>query len=465
MSKLPILYIFILLLISVNLQAQEIEDEVDAVGTGEALWVQIPEFKQLDELANEQVRKRVMMVTTRQSEYELILPDSEVIRRIEKLKKSIKIVKLNIKKSENGNFDVEASLIDKKGEKLLRRSRRRFVPEEDLFITVERAVALLFGDPPPKEKEEKNNKQARIAEKNAPPLQDKAAIDFRDRVASLKDQIATKFQQIKKEVAENKLNASGDDPNKKEAKKDNVAGENSLVAQAQEEQLAAQNPLGVFAPRNAVMAQLGLMAQNYDIIENAKTNEEVNIRTNIQHLFLQAETMRQIFKERELDWLLGLKFGYPLSKAEVPVKKYIGITAGVHYTIGRYSLFPIGVGAFLTKDNLSFANVPRRGEGLKTADVGAIWNGFMLSIGAWEKRIALRLSMQSLMSASLEEDNINNTEFTASRLEANFVMDTSWLLNNTLTSVKYQLTSFESAGTRELTGDDASFVLSIGYLF
>ncbi len=467
-----LLSIFLLTSLPTLLLAQEegvpelslIEDEIDSSMDQEGLWLELKSFSSFDDDMNELIKKRVMQASTRQTQYRLVLPDKRVTSDEAKLKKTTKKVTLNITSQGASSYKIEAQLIDQKDKSVIRRVSRSFVAEKDVLLMVEKATLLLFFDKVVSAEDKSDTKKAPRSRPNEASPLDKAAIDFREEVRSLKNEISLKFNQIKQEELKKDL-AQSKDQNDEDKKNENNNAQGMSVAQAKTMDNAnAQEMPSIVAPRNRILTQFGLMSQDYLIQENASTANEIEIRTTVQFVYMQAETMRQLFNS-QLDWIAGVKFSQPLSKAEVPIKKYTNLRLGLHYGLFADTSFPLGLSSFVIRDNLSFANVPVAGQGLKTSEVSTTWLGGRIALGAWEKRLALWFDYHSLMSFSAEEGTFGNESMMATRFELSLLYDTGWIINNTLASLNYQSLSFTSEGTRQVNGTNNSLVVSLGYLF
>jgi len=289
------------------------------------------EGKDLTSREKRLIRKQLMLVASKQREFQLLLGE------LSTSKTSLRIysMKIEISKTKNKKYSVESILFNEKDKRIVSKVKRYNIESHDLLRSSQVSLELLF-----KKYKEKIKKRV----KNKSIKREKRIRELRKIASESEKKAATKQAQAKKQ----------------ELKKSKALEIEKLTAIINKDVLQKNSQKTKFKSHVSV----GIINQN--II----SRDIVQVRTTVQYLAAKYYGHKKFSHKSSWSFYLGGEYGKVISKIEEDVSNYYNLQSGIQKS---FFDFDLNLSAGLDISSFAFVNVPIRGEDTKASSSNVIW--------------------------------------------------------------------------------------------
>lgn len=413
-------YLIVLLFLAVasgSARAQEVEAKEQLV---------LPNFesKLFTPLANEQLRSVLLRVSAKQQMYHLLLQDGELSSKAENLRS----IDLDYKRIGRDRLRIEASIIDLKSGKKIKRVFKNEFHKRELLRTSELALEVLFNLKPNREliSPKKPKAVVKAKAKSPTPPKNENLIAFRERIVSIKGDIKKEFGALaeKKKQKEGSDDGESANPRKKQNKSASGSGLFNKMKKEDDES-EGFDPTKVWS--FSYGGYFGFDSQNFETTDQKGTVAEVQIRTNLVYavlggdVALRSKKMPQLLMKGRAEYLIPV-----LEDDQVEGESALNFGLGLAYLFQK---LPARLGIGFEKESLMFGSLPQVGEGLELAVYELYWTSVQgqLDLG---KNWNVFIGGSFLVSAQSGNEFSNPEDFEAAKFEAGARFDSSWLWDN-----------------------------------
>lgn len=449
---------FIVILLFPILAFAQLESDSDTEQTKnestKRLVVQPMSSPVVDSYDRDFINRIAISVSARQRDYQILISGIPDSKRVDKTLYYLEVIATPIA---GNKIDLEARINNKAKGIIEKRVIRRNIEKEDIRSVAEDSLLILFGFDPVNFKTvpEKTSKKKPPFPLLKEAKKKKSTVDFRKRIMKLKKDIKIKFAQIKEKEKDLKDEEEKKDDNKKSKQKSAGKQKGAFSFLKDKDVYQKRNTDGergtLYTFKN--WYSLGLLSSNYLILDRVDTSEEVQIRTKVFSVLVNAYA--EMWSEHSDIFALFGRLGLvaPQSVEQIEPSNSFELDLGVLAAFFDESLyFKLG----LRKDKQFFANLPILGGGLKTAEVDVWW---LLASGHylfWQRKMYFKYEYSSQLTSSFEEGNFNDGTLSIQRAKLRLGFSTDFIYEGSYFELAYQPTYFKIAGTREVQGEDTS---------
>jgi hypothetical protein len=311
----------------------------------------------LEFLDEDRVNKIILRATTKQTEYELAMTNLD---DFEKAKVPVFQVQLQLEKIKDKEiYEARALLVDMKNKKLVNKVEELRIPRIELLRRIEELLNRLFLQPVPEVK--KRVRPVRV--KNSPIDQaalneNKALVNFRDRIMDLKFGVQDKFEEI---IETNK--AANANVSKKNDSSENLVPANELLE---------LDGVSDIVPEPTKIEQPAVVKQHMSVgyrVVTVNSKDVIDTDTSLSYLDLSYHYQRNIFGSTTHFWGAEGRYGKMASQFSEEVGDRVEAEVGYQYYFDR---LPLMLNSGVDYHTVSFINLPAEGKGLVAGNLGIV---------------------------------------------------------------------------------------------
>lgn len=375
----------------------------------------------------EYIKKIIIRTLAKQQKYHLVIRDAKLSKKLQKLS----AVEVQISQHNKNNFKVVAQIKDLASQQLIKKVSGDKIPFEQLNRKVEILIEILF-DIRKKKIAKERIKSIRTAKKGrgkkkrtnkvtpAAPVQ---AINLKDRILALKQNIKEEFIKKKKQQEEQK-------------EKQKEASEPKQIQKTTAQILNERPPNN---PENKINSQqsevyslsyelgTGITSLSTQSLNRKGTFAEVSLTDSLNFLTLDASIAIRFKKVN----FFKTYFNYTYKRPMLISEDY-ELSSLSDMKLGLFSdlIFSrIRLGFFYLKEQVAFSSIPKLGEGIFLSVYEVSYMGLSLVFNL-NKTYGLGTNIYNSMASSAIENSPSSTLSTANKLEVFLDYKTSIVAKN-----------------------------------
>ena len=375
----------------------------------------------------EYIKKIIIRTLAKQQKYHLVIRDAKLSKKLQKLS----AVEVQISQHNKNNFKVVAQIKDLASQQLIKKVSGDKIPFEQLNRKVEILIEILF-DIRKKKIAKERIKSIRTAKKGrgkkkrtnkvtpAAPVQ---AINLKDRILALKQNIKEEFIKKKKQQEEQK-------------EKQKEASEPKQIQKTTAQILNERPPNN---PENKINSQqsevyslsyelgTGITSLSTQSLNRKGTFAEVSLTDSLNFLTLDASIAIRFKKVN----FFKTYFNYTYKRPMLISEDY-ELSSLSDMKLGLFSdlIFSrIRLGFFYLKEQVAFSSIPQVGEGIFLSVYEVSYMGLSLVFNL-NKTYNLGTNIYNLIDSSAIENSPSNTLSSANKLEVFLDYKTSIVAKN-----------------------------------
>lgn len=445
----------ILLILTISLNSFSLEENKSPE---KFLVIKPFDNKVVSELESDQINKSMLMIVTKQQEYQLLLSD---IGSFSGIKTNIYSVATYIYKKPEG-YKIKTVLKNMKSSREIKAIKYEKVSKQNLLRKVTISLELLFFDDRNdnlRKKKDLNESVRGGAVKTDPNRGIKA---FKNRIKNLKASLANNFKKVEEIISteeENKDKQNEDDGENNKNKNSNSLGKISSHKRKNKKNKPVSASYGGYSE-----IWVGYTGHSVEAREDIEDSDvQLITETNVPYLGFGYFKGFFLNKKKTVLADTGIQYGQTYADFEQEIGKYILIRGGLLLKLTHASV----LGVHFERESLNFTNLPAAGEGIQASNNQIIWIKPIFSYTFEELYFPIRLgaSYGILSSSTSDYETINNNGgFSSGSLMSLEVIIDKIYMGFGL-KFDYEKVSMVSTGDKDVEADSTGIGAYLVYIF